>query len=188
MGRGAPPTLLVVESPAKALTLRRWLGPGWEVRATGGHLLDLPRSREGIDLANGFEPAWELVRGRARALSELKRAARGAQRVLLATDPDREGEAIAWQLAAELQPRGAPRSIQRLILGELTEEATWLALANPVALDPARAEAQVARRVIDRLIGFRLSARLSAAIRPGLAAGRVQAAALRLAGAWQPST
>lgn len=185
--RRAPARLLVVESPAKALTLRRWLGPGWDVRATGGHLLDLPRSREGVDLANGYEPTWEVIRGRARTLSELKRAARGAERVLLATDPDREGEGIAWQLAAELGAEGGSSRVVRVLLGELTPEATAQALAHPVALDRPRSEAQQARRVVDRLIGFRLSARLSSALRPGLTAGRVQAAALRLAAAWRPS-
>jgi DNA topoisomerase-1 len=178
--------LLVVESPAKALTLRRWLGPGWEVRATSGHLLDLPRHRVGIDLARGFEPSWELVRGRSRTLSELKRAARQAGRVVLATDPDREGEGIAWQLASELGAEGGSPRVERVLLRELTPEAVLLALGRPVPLDRARAEAQLARRVVDRLIGYRLSARLSSALRPGLTAGRVQAAALRLAAGWEP--
>jgi DNA topoisomerase-1 len=184
---GAPAELLVVESPAKALTLRRWLGPSWHVLATGGHLLDLPRSREGIDLSNGFEPTWELARGRARTLSDLKRAARRVERVVLATDPDRDGEGIAWQLAAELGAEGGSSRVVRVLLGELTPEATHLALAHPVGLDRSRAEAHLARRVVDRLVGFRLSARLSSAIRPGLAAGRVQAAALRLAAGWRPA-
>jgi DNA topoisomerase I len=181
-----PTALLVVESPAKALTLRRWLGPGWDVRATRGHLLDLPRNREGIDLANGFEPVWELVRGQARTLSELKRAARRVERVLLATDPDREGEGIAWQLASELGAEGGSSRVARVLLGELTPEGVSRALASPVGLDRARSEAQLARRVVDRLIGYRLSARLSSALRPGLTAGRVQAAALRLAAGWEP--
>jgi DNA topoisomerase-1 len=182
----APAALLVVESPAKALTLRRWLGPGWEVRATAGHLLDLPRHREGIDVDGGFEPSWELVRGRSRTLSELKRAARRAERVLLATDPDREGEGIAWQLASALGAEGGSPRVARVLLRELTPEAVLIALDRPVPLDRARAEAQLARRVVDRLIGYRLSARLSSALRPGLTAGRVQAAALRLAAAWEP--
>jgi DNA topoisomerase-1 len=176
----------VVESPTAALTLRRWVGGACDVLATGGHLLDLPARREGIDLARGFEPTWELVRGKGRTLSDLKRAARRAGRVLLATDPDREGEAIAWQLSIELGAEGGSHRIQRVLFGELTPEAVELAVANPAAIDRARAEAQLARRVIDRLIGFRLSARLSAALRPGLTAGRVQAAALRLAEAWRP--
>jgi len=185
-GRGAPRDLLVVESPTAALTLRRWVGEACDVLATGGHLLDLPARREGIDLARGFEPTWELVRGKGRILSDLKRAARRAGMVLLATDPDREGEAIAWQLSAELSAEGGSHRIQRVLLGELTPEAIQRAMANPAQIDRARAEAQLARRVVDRLIGFRLSARLAAALRPGLTAGRVQAAALRLAGAWRP--
>jgi DNA topoisomerase-1 len=181
-----PAALVVVESPAKALTLRRWLGPGWDVRATCGHLLDLPWNREGVDLANGFEPTWELVRGRARTLSELKRAARRVERVLLATDPDREGEGMAWRLASELGAEGGSARVVRVLLHQLTPEAIGRALAHPIGLDRLRSEAQLARRVIDRLVGFRLSARLSSALRPGLAAGRVQAAALRLAAAWVP--
>ena len=185
-GRGASRDLLVVESPTAALTLRRWVGETCDVLATGGHLIDLPARREGIDLARGFEPAWELVRGKGKTLSDLKRAARRAGRVLIATDPDREGEAIAWQLAAELGAEGGSPRIRRVQFGELTPEAVQRAVANPAAIDRARAEAQLARRVVDRLIGFRLSARLSAALRPGLTAGRVQAAALRLAEAWRP--
>lgn len=185
LSRVAPPGLLVVESPTVALTLRRWLGPGWSVLATGGHLLDLPRRREGIDVAGGFEPTWELVRGQGRRLSDLKRAARRARQVLLATDPDREGEAIAWQLAVELGAVEGSGRIRRALLLELTPQAVARAVANPLALDRARAEAQLARRVIDRLIGFRLSARLSSALSPGLSAGRVQAAALRLAAGWR---
>ncbi len=184
-GRGGGEALLVVESPATALTLRRWLGREWSVLATGGHLLDLPGRREGIDLAAGFEPSWELVRGKGKTLSDLKRAARRAGLVLLATDPDREGEAIAWQLAAELGAPGGSARVRRVRLGELTPAAVARAVASPGALDRCRAEAQVARRVIDRLIGFRLSGALSSALRPGLGAGRVQAAALRLAATWR---
>jgi DNA topoisomerase-1 len=185
LGRRGGEALLVVESPATALTLRRWLGREWSVLATGGHLLDLPGRREGIDLAAGFEPSWELVRGKSKTLSDLKRAARRADLVLLATDPDREGEAIAWQLAAELGAPGGSARVRRARLGELTPAALARAVASPGALDRRRAEAQVARRVIDRLIGFRLSRALSVALRPGLGAGRVQAAALRLAAAWR---
>lgn len=184
-GRRGGEALLVVESPATALTLRRWLGREWSVLATGGHLLDLPGRREGIDLAAGFEPSWELVRGRGKTLSDLKRAARRAGLVLLATDPDREGEAIAWQLAAELGAPGGSARVRRVRLGELTPASVARAVASPGALDQRRAEAQVARRVIDRLIGFRLSGALSVALRPGLGAGRVQAAALRLAATWR---
>jgi DNA topoisomerase-1 len=185
-GRRGVEALLVVESPATALTLRHWLGREWSVLATGGHLLDLPARREGIDLTAGFEPSWELVRGKGKTLSDLKRAARHADLVLLATDPDREGEAIAWQLAAELGAPGGSSRVRRARLGELTPAALARAVTSPGALHRCRAEAQVARRVIDRLIGFRLSRALSAALRPGLGAGRVQAAALRLAADWHP--
>jgi DNA topoisomerase-1 len=179
-------SLLVVESPAKVLTLRRWLGPEWEVQATSGHLFDLPRNREGLDLARGLAPAWELVRGRSRTLSDLKRAARRVDRVLLATDPDREGEGIAWQLAGELGAEGGSARVVRALLGELTPVAIARAVSVAGPLHRGRWEAHLARRVIDRLIGFRLSARLSSALRPGLSAGRVQVAALRLAADWRP--
>jgi len=117
--RGAPATLLVVESPAAALTLRRWLGPGWDVRATGGHLLDLPRNREGIDLASGFEPCWELVRGRARTLSELKRRPGGPAGCCSPPIPT-GGEGMAWQLAAELGAEGGSPGVARVLLPELS--------------------------------------------------------------------
>jgi DNA topoisomerase-1 len=173
-------TLLVVESPAKARTLKRLLGPGVDVRATVGHLKDLPAAILGVDVEKGFEPRYDLVKGQARVLSELKRAARTAERVLLATDPDREGEAIAWHLAEELGAPGGDARIRRVLLDELTPEAVRAALDHPRDLDRRRFEAQQARRILDRLVGFQVSPILWKAVRRGLSAGRVQSVAVRL--------
>jgi DNA topoisomerase I len=179
--RRAPPagTLVVVESPAKAKTLKRFLGPGFAVLASSGHVKDLPAARLGVDVARGFAPEYELIRGKSRVLSDLKRAARGAERVLLATDPDREGEAIAWHLAEELAAPGDPR-VGRVLLHELTPAAITHALAEPRPVDRARFEAQQARRILDRLVGFQVSPLLWKKIRRGLSAGRVQSVAVRL--------
>jgi DNA topoisomerase-1 len=180
-GEGASaPTLVVVESPAKARTLRRWLGPGHLVLATQGHLVDLPSGRLGVDVERGFEPSYEILRGKSRLLSELRRAARTAGRVLLATDPDREGEAIAWHLAEALGAPGGSATVRRVLLRELTPEAIRAALAAPRDLDRRRFEAQQARRILDRLVGFQVSPLLWRRVRRGLSAGRVQSVAVRL--------
>jgi len=176
----AAPTLVIVESPAKARTLRRWLGPGWLVRATGGHLLDLPKGRLGLDPARGYQPDWQPLPGKSRLIHELGRDARAAGSVLLATDPDREGEAIAWHLAEALGAPGGDGRIRRVLLGELTPLAFGEALAAAGPLDRGRFEAQQARRILDRLVGFRVSPLLWRRVRRGLSAGRVQSAALQL--------
>jgi len=172
--------LLVVESPAKARTLKRMLGPGYDVRASSGHVKDLPVGRMGVDVRRGFEPQYDLVRGKARILSELKRAARGAERVLLATDPDREGEAIAWHLAEEIGAGGGDPRVRRVLLHEITPDAVAAALASPLELDRRRYDAQQARRILDRMVGFGLSPILARRVRRGLSAGRVQSVAVRL--------
>jgi len=172
--------LLVVESPAKAKTLKRMLGPGYDVRASSGHVKDLPAGRMGVDLERGFEPQYDLVRGKARVLSEIKRAARGAERVLLATDPDREGEAIAFHLAEEIGAREGDARVQRVLLHEITPDAVAAAIASPRDLDRRRYDAQQARRILDRMVGFGLSPILARRIRRGLSAGRVQSVAVGL--------
>ena len=174
------PTLVIVESPSKARTLRRWLGPGWLVRATGGHLLDLPKGRLGLDPARGYQLDWQLLPGKSRLLHELRRDARGAARVLLATDPDREGEAIAWHLAEALGAPGGDGRVRRVLLRELTPLAIEAALARAGDLDRGRYEAQQARRALDRLVGFRVSPILWRRVGRGLSAGRVQSVALQL--------
>jgi len=174
------PRLLIVESPAKGKTLQRLLGTGWDVRASAGHVKDLPESKEGVDVEHGFLPTYEVLKGKNRVLSELRRAAHRAPLVLLATDPDREGEAIAWHLAEELGAAGGDDRIRRALLHELTAEAVGQAVDHPVPLDRRRFEAQQARRILDRLVGFRVSPVLWKKVRRGLSAGRVQSVAVRL--------
>ncbi len=174
------PKLLIVESPAKGKTLQRLLGTGWDVRASGGHVKDLPQSKEGVDVEHGFLPTYEVLKGKNRVISELRRAAHRAPLVLLATDPDREGEAIAWHLAEELGAAGGDERIRRALLHELTAEAVRQAVDEPLPLDRRRFEAQQARRILDRLVGFRVSPILWKKVRRGLSAGRVQSVAVRL--------
>ncbi|MBI5070525.1 MAG: type I DNA topoisomerase [Deltaproteobacteria bacterium] len=176
----AGPRLLVVESPAKGKTLQRLLGTGWEVRASAGHVKDLPSAKEGVDVEHGFLPTYEVLKGKNRVLSELRRASLKAPQVLLATDPDREGEAIAWHLAEELGAPGGDARIGRVLLQELTAGAVQRAVAQPEPLDRRRFEAQQARRILDRLVGFRVSPILWKKVRRGLSAGRVQSVAVRL--------
>jgi DNA topoisomerase-1 len=171
--------LVVVESPAKAKTLQRLLGAGYAVRASHGHVRDLPEATLGVDPSKGFAPQWVQVKGQAKVVSELKRAAREAERVFLATDPDREGEAIAWHLADEIARPGDPR-IRRVLLHELTPAAVKEALLGARDLDRRVSDAQQARRVLDRLVGFQVSEVLWQKVRRGLSAGRVQSVAVRL--------
>jgi len=178
--RRASRSLVVVESPSKAKTLQRLLGPEYTVKASYGHVRDLPEAGLGVDLAKGFAPVWVQVKGQGKVLSELKRAAREAEQVFLATDPDREGEAIAWHLAEEIGAPGGDARVRRAILHELTPEAVKEALAHPRDLDRGAHDAQLARRVLDRLVGFQVSELLWKKVRRGLSAGRVQSVAVRL--------
>jgi len=171
-------SLVIVESPAKSRTLMKFLGRDFAVMASYGHVMDLPKSKLGVDLENNFEPQYVPIAARAGTLQKLKAAARTAQRVLLAPDPDREGEAIAWHLAEEL--KAAKRPIQRLTFNEITERAVKLALENPRDLDMNLVNAQQARRVLDRLVGYKVSPFLWKTMYFGLSAGRVQSVALRL--------
>ncbi len=171
--------LVIVESPAKAKTLGRLLGPGFVVRASLGHVRDLPMDRLAVDTARGFAAEYEVLPSRRRVLRELRAAAREADSVILAADPDREGEAICWHLAQELAT-GAPLRFQRVAFHELTGRAVAEAFAAPRALDQRRIDAQQARRILDRLVGYSLSPLLWQQLQPGLSAGRVQSVALRL--------
>ncbi|NOT35190.1 MAG: type I DNA topoisomerase, partial [Candidatus Eisenbacteria bacterium] len=171
-------SLVIVESPTKSKTLNKFLGRSFAVMASNGHIMDLPKSKLGVDLENNFEPQYEPIATKAATLAKLRAAARTASRVYLAPDPDREGEAIAWHLAEALSGSKVP--IQRLTFNEITERAVKLALENPRDLDMNLVNAQQARRVLDRLVGYKVSPFLWKTLYFGLSAGRVQSVALRL--------
>ena len=178
-GSGEGKSLVIVESPAKAKTIGKYLGPAYRVRATVGHVRDLPAKGLGIDVAHGFEPTYVTVPGKEKTLAELKSAAKVASRVYLATDPDREGEAIAWHVSESIKQRnGVP--IQRVMFHEITKDAVQNAIRNATSIDEKKVEAQQARRVLDRLVGYKASPLLWKTVKKGLSAGRVQTVALRL--------
>ncbi len=170
-------TLVVVESPAKAKTIKKYLGPKYEVIASKGHVKDLPK-KLGIDIEKGFLETYEVVPGKEKVLAELKQAAKGVDQVLLATDPDREGEAIAWHLADEL--KGTKKATQRVEFHEITKKGVEDGIAHPRELDSHLVDAQRARRVLDRIVGYDVSALVWSKLAFGLSAGRVQSVALRL--------
>ncbi|MDR2102930.1 MAG: type I DNA topoisomerase [Treponema sp.] len=172
--------LVIVESPAKAKTIEKYLGPNYSVKASMGHLIDLPKSRMAIDVANDFEPEYITVRGRAKLLKELQGDAKKAGTVLLASDNDREGEAIAWHLRNAISAKTGKVPIQRISFNEITPAAIRAAVDHPSTIDEAKVNAQKARRVLDRLVGYNLSPLLWKKVKNGLSAGRVQSAALRL--------
>lgn len=171
-------SLVIVESDAKARTINRFLGKDYVVRASVGHIKNLPKNRLGVDVENGFEPEYITIRGRGKLLSELKKMASESDRVFLATDPDREGEAIAQHLSDELI-RTNPR-IQRVLFHEITQNAVKEAIEHAHKIHAEKVEAQKARRVMDRLVGYKVSPFLWKTIYRGLSAGRVQSVALRL--------
>ena len=171
-------TLVIVESPSKAKTIGKYLGPSYKVIASVGHVRDLPKSKLGIDIDNDFEPEYISIRGKGDLIKELKKEAKAADKVYLATDPDREGEAISWHLAYLLgidadQPC-------RIVFNEITRDAIKNAVKNPRPIDLKLVDAQQARRVLDRLVGYQISPLLWRKIRRGLSAGRVQSAALKI--------
>ena len=170
--------LVIVESPAKAKTINRYLGADYIVKSSMGHLIDLPKSRLGIDLDNGFEPEYITIRGRAKILNELKREAKKSEEVLLAADDDREGESIAWHIGNRIKLANSNIPIKRIVFHEITKDALNEAIEKPRDIDIARVNAQKARRVLDRLIGYNLSPLLWEKIKRGLSAGRVQNVAL----------
>ncbi|MDR2070778.1 MAG: type I DNA topoisomerase [Treponema sp.] len=173
-------TLVIVESPHKAETIEKYLGPSFKVKACKGHLIDLPKSRMAVDVEHDFEPEYITVRGRAKLLKELQGDARKAEAVLLASDPDREGEAIAWHLKNAIMAKADKVSIQRVSFDEVTPNAVKEALAKPRRIDESMVNAQKARRILDRLVGYNLSPLLWKKVKNGLSAGRVQSVALRL--------
>ena len=172
-------TLVIVESPAKAHTIEKYLGSGYTVKASMGHLIDLPKSRMAIDIENNFQPEYITVRGRAKLLKELQKDAKKSDKVLLASDNDREGEAIAWHLNNALKDKTSAQ-INRIVFNEITPVAIKDAVKNPGQIVESKVNAQKARRVLDRLVGYNLSPLLWAKVKNGLSAGRVQSVALRL--------
>ena len=172
-------TLVIVESPAKAKTIEKYLGPGYTVKASMGHLIDLPKSRLAIDVEHGFNPEYITVRGRAKLLKELQKDAKKADEVLLASDNDREGESIAWHLKHSFEDK-TTAPIKRIVFNEITPQAITEAVKHPSDIDESKVNAQKARRVLDRLVGYNLSPLLWKKVKNGLSAGRVQSVALRL--------
>ncbi|HHS13365.1 MAG TPA: type I DNA topoisomerase [bacterium] len=171
-------SLVIVESEAKSKTINRFLGKDYVVRASIGHVKNLPKNRLGVDIDNGFEPEYITIRGRGKILKELKRIAGASDRIYIATDPDREGEAIAHHLSTEIQ--GANNRISRVLFYEITQRAIREAIEKSLEVDHNKVEAQKARRVMDRLVGYQVSPFLWKTLYRGLSAGRVQSVALRL--------
>ncbi len=175
--------LVIVESPAKARTINKILGKEFIVKASIGHIKDLPENDLGVDIENNFEPKYVVIPGKEKIIKELKKASREADKVFLAPDPDREGEAIAWHIATEIAEKEKPpvnEKIYRIIFNEITERAVREAIKKPEKIDMRKVDAQQARRVLDRLVGYGLSPLLWKKIRRGLSAGRVQSVAVRL--------
>jgi DNA topoisomerase-1 len=170
--------LVIVESPAKAKTLGKILGNKYSLKASMGHIRDLPRSKLGVDVENDFTPGYVVPRNKGKLVKELKDAGKQAKAIYLATDPDREGEAIAWHLASVLN--SGKKSFHRVVFHEITDEAVQQAFKHPRSIDSALVDAQQARRVLDRLVGYKLSPLLWQKVRRGLSAGRVQSVALRI--------
>ena len=170
--------LVIVESPAKARTLEKYLGRDFQVKASVGHIMDLPKNKLGVDIEHDFEPEYQVLRGKRKVIEELKRAAKGKENVYLAPDPDREGEAIAWHIAEKI---GRNRhDIRRVLFNEITKRSVQEAIRHPHELDRNLYEAQQTRRILDRLVGYQISPLLWKKVRRGLSAGRVQSVAVRI--------
>jgi DNA topoisomerase I len=180
MSKASGRHLVIVESPAKARTISKYLGSGYDVAASVGHVRDLPAKELGVDVEHGFEPKYVTIRGKGKVIADLKKMAEKADTVILATDPDREGEAIAYHVAEQLGYEKNRERFQRVTFREITKSAVQKALESPGPLDTKKIEAQQARRILDRLVGYQVSPLLWKPIRPGLSAGRVQTVALRL--------
>src|SRR3989338_3979235 len=174
----AAKNLVIVESPAKARTLEKYLGRDFQVKASVGHIVDLPKSKLGVDIKKGFAPDFHVIPAKKKVIEELRRAAKGKENIYLASDPDREGEAIAWHIADQIGKDH--KKIYRVLINEITRKAVQEAIANPQELDRNKFDAQIARRVLDRLVGYQISPILWKKVRRGLSAGRVQSVAVRL--------
>src|ERR687887_953172 len=174
----AKKSLVIVESPAKASTINKYLGKDYVVKASLGHVKDLPKSKLGVDVDNDFEPVYELIPGKEKVIKELRTAAKSAQRIFLAADPDREGEAICQHLKEILD--GNKAEVFRVMFNEITPKAIREAIEKPGLINQNVVDAQQARRILDRLVGYQISPLLWDKVRRGISAGRVQTVALRL--------
>jgi DNA topoisomerase-1 len=174
----AAKNLVIVESPAKARTLEKYLGRDFQVKASVGHVVDLPKSKLGVDVKKNFAPDFTVIQSKKKVIDDLKKAAKGKENIYLASDPDREGEAIAWHIAGQVVKNH--KHVHRVLFNEITKKAVLEAIANPLELDRNKFDAQVARRVLDRLVGYKISPLLWTKVRRGLSAGRVQSVAVRL--------
>ena len=170
--------LVIVESPAKVKTIKKFLGKNYEVVASNGHVRDLPKSQMGIDIEHDFEPKYITIRGKGDILAKLRREVKKADRVYLATDPDREGEAISWHLSQALKLED--KDVQRITFNEITQNAVKASLKHPRSIDMNLVDAQQTRRILDRMVGYEISPVLWAKVKRGLSAGRVQSVALRI--------
>ena len=172
--------LLIVESPTKVKSIKKFLGSGYEVAASNGHVRDLPKSQMGIDIEHDYEPKYITIRGKGDILANLRKLAKKADHVYLATDPDREGEAISWHLMTALKLEDDPGKVSRVTFNEITKNAVKEAMKHPRKIDMNLVDAQQARRVLDRMVGYEISPLLWSKIKRGLSAGRVQSVALRI--------
>jgi DNA topoisomerase-1 len=172
--------LIIVESPAKVKTIGKFLGKDYKVQASVGHILDLPKKSLAVDEQNGFTPHYEIIPGKEKIVEDLRKAAAKADNIFLAPDPDREGEAIAWHVATVIAPESGGKTIQRISFNEITRRAVEEALRRPAPLNEDLYDAQQARRILDRLVGYKISPLLWKKVKRGISAGRVQSVALRL--------
>ena len=181
--RGRKHNLVIVESPAKVKTIKKFLGSNYEVMASYGHVRDLPKSRMGIEVENDYEPKYITIRGKGELLAELRKKVRKADRIYLATDPDREGEAISWHLMSALKlDEMKDKEVYRITFNEITKKAVTESLKNARSIDMNLVDAQQTRRILDRVVGYRISPLLWEKVKRGLSAGRVQSVALRMIG------
>src|SRR6476646_11342097 len=175
--------LIIVESPTKAKTITKYLGRGYTVMASVGHIKDLPTSKLGVDLDHNFKPQYVTIKGKSKVLADIKKKAESADKIFLAPDPDREGEAIAWHLAEELRGKSKKKSdgrVFRVLFNEITERAIKQALQSPGQIDMKLVNAQQARRILDRIVGYQGSQLLWKKVRRCLSMGRVQSVAVKL--------
>src|SRR5881227_3507945 len=175
-----PKALVIVESPAKAKTINKYLGKQYVVKASLGHIKDLPKRDLAVDVEHGFEPRYEVIEGKKKLMGELRAAAKNVDQIYLAADPDREGEAICFHLQEELGDGKNGPKIYRVMFNEITKKAIEAAFKSPGQVNTNLVDAQQARRVLDRLVGYKISPLLWDKVRRGLSAGRVQTVALRV--------